>query len=82
MDQVYGNSEGTVCDILMPCVPSTREITNTAFTLYQQMDLMLEFCECDEVEVALIDRFKKAENVILCVHFSTFTVNLLKFSIN
>jgi hypothetical protein len=51
---------------LWPVVPNTREIRNTAFALYQQMDSMLEFSECDEVEFALIDRFKKkkAENVI------------------
>jgi len=46
------------------------------------MDSMLECCECDEVEVALIDRFKKAENVISCMNFSTFTVNRLKYSTN
>jgi hypothetical protein len=59
MDEVYRNSEGIVCDILMPCVQNTKEIRSTAFSLYQQMDSVLECCGCDEVEVALIDRFKK-----------------------
>jgi len=61
MDEVYRKSEGTVCDILMSCVHNTREIRSTALTLYQQMDSMLECCECSEVEVALIDRFIKGK---------------------
>jgi hypothetical protein len=82
MDEIYRNSEGIVCDILMHRVQNTGEISNTAYALYQQIDWMLECCECDGVEVALIDRFKNAKNVISCMHFSTFTVNLLKESIN
>jgi len=54
-----GISRGLSVTFLWPVVPNTREIRNTAFALYQQMDSMLEFSECDEVEFALIDRFKK-----------------------
>jgi hypothetical protein len=43
----------------MTCLQNTREIRSTAFAFYQQMDSMLECCECDAGEVDLIERLKK-----------------------